>query len=561
MGRTLTGCLRATVLALLHLGAADAAAETRVVQELVAPNPAFPDAVAPGTLTWVCSEDLDRLRAHFAARRAPFDDELVRRRNGRRCHIDYEPSLPGFRADADDLPIEELIVNVDTLNFLAHRAEPFGDTVDIGKAVISQLPRPIRITISAEREIDPKWYDAAARFHFGDAAGQVRWRRDSVPGQTHPWTQDFLKSGRVRGANRVLMTRHLYEGRQQDGAIYAPMLDALESHRFVRSNLSWEGGDLQFVRDPKDPSRLVLAYGDAARGYWGADLDDAEYAYVLKREFGADAVIDLTELVPHVDYFVSFLPGARTALVSQPLTGSREAALAAAQALIGRFDGAAPPTLLELAAALSRPDALTDRRRTVERLLAQARAEAGKGWPQTFDPALGERMARHVAANCPTLPQACFSNLAVVKLLESDPRFLNDWVTAALKGRTEALMDARLLSVVEGQLLERAETQPRVDAKVRELEALGFRVVRVPRLGGDPGLSTPWTGISYVNALLVDRVLFVPEFGLGEFERRVFEELGRALPAGYRVVPVYARHMFLKNGGVHCTVAIVRGAT
>ena len=74
----------------------------------------------------------------------------------------------------------------------------------------------------------------------------------------------------------------------------------------------------------------MLVYRDAARGYGGEHLDDDEYEYVLKREFGADSAIDLSEIVPHVDYFVSFLPAARTALVAQPLIGSREVAHAAA---------------------------------------------------------------------------------------------------------------------------------------------------------------------------------------------------------------------------------------
>ena len=148
-----------------------------------------------------------------------------------------------------------------------------------------------------------------------------------------------------------------------------------------------------------------------------------------------------------------------------------------------------------------------------------------------------------------------------MKLLDEDAAFLKDWVTEALRSRTSALMDPRLLSVIESQLLKRVDTQPRIDEKVRELEAMGFRVIRVPRIGGDSKLAVPWTGISYVNALLVERTLFLPQFGLGEAERRIVERLADALPDGYRIVPVYARHMFLKNGGVHCTVAIVRGTS
>ena len=40
----------------------------------------------------------------------------------------------------------------------------------------------------------------------------------------------------------------------------------------VRSRLSWEGGDLQFTRDPRDPRRLVLFYGSFAKPYWAETL-------------------------------------------------------------------------------------------------------------------------------------------------------------------------------------------------------------------------------------------------------------------------------------------------
>jgi agmatine/peptidylarginine deiminase len=104
----------------------------------------------------------------------------------------------------------------------------------------------------------------------------------------------------------------------------------------------------------------------------------------------------------------------------------------------------------------------------------------------------------------------------------------------------------------------RIETQPNIDAAVATLEDLGFRVIRVPRLGGDRSLAVPWSGISYANAVLIDNQFFVPEFGLGKVEQDFFEHLQSQLPSQYTVVPVYARHMMLFNGGTHCVLAIVR---
>ena len=67
-----------------------------------------------------------------------------------------------------------------------------------------------------------------------------------------------------------------------------------------------------------------------------------------------------------------------------------------------------------------------------------------------------------------------------------------------------------------------------------------------------------WAGVSYVNLLALDRKLFVPAFGLGEFEERVFSGIARGLGGRYRVEPTYARTALLSNGGAHCVVGLVR---
>jgi hypothetical protein len=241
------------------------------------------------------------------------------------------------------------------------------------------------------------------------------------------------------------------------------------------------------------------------------------------------------------------------------MSGNRALAVAAATALEERFQGAPPPTLVELREALAQEDALSSGRRPVEKLLDRAKREAREGWPGIEDRRLQARMERHVAARCPGSPADCFADGAVEGFLESDPELIRDWAAAALSERTDSVMDLRLLSVVESQLTRKPPAnRKRLDAAVGVLEELGFRVIRVPRFGGDRSLRVPWSGISYANSLLVDRTLFVPRFGLGDFETRMFDELDAALPPEYEVVPVYARHMMLYNGGVHCSVAIVR---
>ena len=525
----------------------------------VATKSDFPEAVLPGAISRICAETEGELRMLLAERAAPYDPGLVRSRHGRKCHVDYAPTVPGFRADPDDRPVRELFINVDGAGFLARRADPFGDSLDISKALVAGLPRSVKVTLGTQWKLADRWHEEAVAFHYGDRGDRIDWRRSRVSSLSHPWTQDYLKSGRVGDEPRILVTRRLFEGRGEDGESFRPMLDALQEERFVRSNLSWEGGDLQFVRHPRDPEKLVLFFGDSARAYWGAGLSPEEYAYVLRREFGADISVDLSGLVPHVDYLVAFLPADGIALVAHPISGSRELGEAAAAALEESFEGKPPATLAELRQHLAQPGALSGGRRQVEKLLKRAKEEARQGWPRAEDPRLAGRMRRHIAARCPAWPPDCFTEGTLEAFLQSDLLLLRDWAGASLRARTESVMDRRLLSIVESQLLRKpVATHDRIDHAARALEELGFRVVRVPWLGGDRNLEVPWSGISYTNSLLVDRTLFVPRFGLGEAERRIFEELDEALPPEHEVVPVYARHMLLNNGGVHCSVAIVR---
>ena len=100
----------------------------------------------------------------------------------------------------------------------------------------------------------------------------------------------------------------------------------------------------------------------------------------------------------------------------------------------------------------------------------------------------------------------------------------------------------------------------RTGEKMAALRALGFRVIPVPAFRVDLRRPHDWPGISYVNGLVVDKQLFLPRFGLGEVEDRLFRDLGAQLPAGYEVVPVDAQRVLIRNGGLHCLAGLVRSA-
>lgn len=553
----------------LLAAASGAAASTAVAAEpkavaltfdAIPADRAFPDAAEAGALRWACAANAEVLRLGFVQRGAPFDAALVHERDDRSCHIDYEPSVPGYRADPDDLRVSELFINVDSLALVAQRREVFGDTLDISARIVAELPRDVPIVLSTERSLARHWYGSGAAYRYGDRASTVSWRTTRANTLVNPWTQDFLKSGTTRTRRTILVPRNLYEGRAADGAAFAPLLDSLNGDpRFVRSKLSWEGGDLQFVRHPRHPNQVILFFGQSARAYWGQDLTPEEYAYVLQREFGADLSIEVSGITPHVDFFVSFLPADGIALVSEPVIGNGALALSAVELLLEHFTQDVPRSVQALADELARPEALTDRRRQVRRLLTTVKKEADAGWPGAGVVDLYNRMQTYVHQHCPLDAAACLSDVGVDTMLHRDPDLLRDWLAESRRTRSDELFITRLLDIIESQVEDvDKRVRERMDAKVRELEGLGFTVVRVPRFGSDHNGSARWAGVSYVNSLLVDDHLFVPTFGLGEVEAAMLEAIGASLPERYRVVPTYARHMLLFNGGVHCAVAIVR---
>src|SRR3972149_6427431 len=263
------------------------------------------------------------------------------------------------------------------------------------REVLTWIRRPLDVGILVHRVHDEAAYEKATSRNFGGPPHRITLRDRGVE-RNFWWVQDYIESGSSSRGETILIPRRIFEGAPGNGEVFEPLLARLSRQgRVVRSRLSWEGGDLQFTRDPGDARRLVLFYGSFAKPYWGESLSQGEFEYVLSLEFGADRAVDLGGLAPHVDYFVSFLTGAKTA----------------------------------------------------------------------------------------------------------------------------------------------------------EREEIGFRVIRIPAFRGDLTVERSWPGISYVNGLVVDTQIFVPRFGLGEVEDRLFRDVAAQLPRGYSIVPIYAQPGAIRNGG------------
>jgi hypothetical protein len=519
---------------------------------------AYPDAAAPDALRFACAQKPETLGPFFAARGLRFEPDLVRKyKRFPSCHICYEPTVPGFKVLPEDAPVAGLMADIDPLGFVTNRTEKIGDSLDIVKAVLSSLPRPLDVTLGLSNEYDSKHWPAAQEFHFGDTPHTLQLRGNNVDGM-HPWVQDYLKSGWANGKRRLLVTRHLYEGRNSDADKFGSILDGLERDGARRSKLSWEGGDFQFAADPKDPSRTVLFYGNTAKLYWGAELTDQEYGYVVQTEFGSDGLLDLSTLTPHVDYFVAFLPGARTAIVSQRDRENLPISRAALDLLMKVYAGREPADLRILADQFSGFGRHFEGDPERSRQLIAGLKRTLPTIPQPIDPLVAESIDRVVARFCPKDEMACFTPEGKRTLVREAPEEARLLVNTAVKMADAREMAQKLLALIEMQLPDAPMPDPsKADARVRAIERMGFNVIRVPRFPGGPG-GDHWPGISYVNLLLVDKTLFVPTFGLGKAEDDILAKLAKQLPEGYNLEPVYARHALMYNGGVHCSFGIFR---
>lgn len=521
-------------------------------------NKGFPEAREVGSLRFACASSQNELASYFVGEGLRFSASLVRVNKDSVCHIHYVPTLKGFRAHPDSVPASQLFLDVDHKALLSRRTMEFGDTIDMAKAILAELPHPMEVTLSVPMKGNGSHLERAIQRHFPANAAHV-WLRDR-PAEAHQtWAHDYMKSGSAGGETRVLMPRRSFEGQAGYGQAFRGLLKSFSEKTWVRSKLAWEGGDLIFTHDPRDPSRLLLFFGDAARQYWGATLTGGEYGYVLAVEFGADDALYFGGITPHVDYFVSFLPADNIALVATAYQEDFEVSCNALELLRAAVTAPPPPVLEKLRAVFqSRESAFGENAHLARALIAQARAEAPT-WKIPVSAEVYRRLESYIEANCKGDPAACLTVDRLPGLIEEDPELLSDWVEMATLLRTAGLLPRTLLSIIEGQIPgSPIPGQVRTEERIRELREMGYEVIRVPILGEDTAPDRRWAGISYVNTALIDHTLFVPVFGLGAPEQRILNHLRSKLPARYRVVPVYARYAQLFNGGVHCILAFIR---
>lgn len=517
----------------------------------------FPDATDPGAVRYACAPNPNRLAAYFSGKGLPFDKDLVRKYKSRKnCHIYFEPTVPGFRALTDDRPISGFISGIHPNDFDADR-KPSGDSMSVVQFVLSRIAKPLDVTLSIVNDYGDHGWPAALKRHFPNTPHRIKLIRSTAE-DTHPWGQDFVKAGEVNGELRLLTTRRLYEGRAEDGSKFLPLLDAFDDDHYVRSKLSWEGGDLQFARDPRDPSKTILFYGSTVRDYWGKELRPREFSWVLQVEFGADSSVDLSQVGPHTDYLVAFPPEGGLALVSEPVRDDFLLARSIVAELQRMYGDRAPKELVGLLGILTRLEtgggeqAMSEILRQIE-ILRQTLPTI----PPYVDPKTDAQLVAFMEANCADNIYKCFDRAGRRKLLEFDRDLMRRTVNVKIDQEEEERAHWQLLNLLEAQLpMLGSDIDDLLDRAAQTLKNRGFRVVRIPYLYADRQ-TRGWPGVSYANLLAVEKTLFVPAFGLGKAEDAYFDQMRKKLP-DYEVLAVPARMGIVSNGGIHCVFGIIR---
>ncbi len=337
------------------------------------------------------------------------------------------------------------------------------------------------------------------------------------------------------------------------------MLDAFSDDHFARSKLSWEGGDLQLARDPRDPSKTILFYGSAVREYWGAELRPREFGWVLQVELGADSAIDLSHIGPHTDYLVAFTQDVGLALVAEPVRGDMGLARAVLNELKRIYGRRAAEEIDAALGALTRWELGRNTDSLAELLhRADSLRKTLPLLPLDADPRTVVELDAYLDANCPGAPEKCFDKQGRRKLFESQPDLTRRVLDMKTSQESEDRAPWQMLGLLETQLNQGvgSKVDEQLNRLAQQLKGLGFRVVRIPYLHPDYQ-DPPWPGISYINLLAVEKTLLMPAYGLGKPEEGYFDLIRKRLP-GYEVVPIPARMGLVNNGGVHCVFSIVR---
>ena len=177
-------------------GSEEAATASGVQLLLIEGVREFPEATEVGAVRFACADDAAVLEKFFSERDAVYREDLVRKQPGyRACHIFYEQTIPGFRALPDNRRVTGLVGGLDPAGLVGGRKN-IGDSLDVARAVLNRVSRPLDVTFSITGEFDRSHWPAGLARAFPDSPHKFTLLKSEAK-STHPWGQDFVKSGVV----------------------------------------------------------------------------------------------------------------------------------------------------------------------------------------------------------------------------------------------------------------------------------------------------------------------------------------------------------------------------
>lgn len=534
----------------------------------------YVDTAEDGALKLACFSSESELEKFFLKQEAPFQKRLVRRVSEKFCHIYYEPTLPGFKASSESGKVTGLVFNFQSLPFLIRSDRNHGDAIAIARAVLRKIPRSLDVVISIPKDYTEDLYKQSLEFHFGSTKHNFELQESGLRPNTAEsllaggsWPQDYLKPGHANGERKTLVARKFYENGEG-------VQDSFKDSQFVRSKLSFQGGDLFIVDHPKTGQRILL-HGNAARDLWGKNLSSDEAGYILMREFGADNAIDFSGVTAHLDYLVSFIPQHRIAILSIPQAGNRRVACSALKSLLDYIGHSAhaPIETRRLNEMLCSRGLTLDDTKVKDQLAKQkaeleANNDVWKGEHSERNSAsLKELTERKVAEAANSIlkelspqrlesfTQDLFSKKSLEAMIRSRDKFALEYVdTGLLYNQIHNRLFDSYQAILEGQFEPGEEKNvATVQTYKQRLIEMGYQIVEVPLIS-----QGKWSGLSLTNSLLIDDQLFVPVYGLDVETDHIAALQEKIKHTGIKVVGVPATRSIESNGGVHCQVAIIR---
>lgn len=269
----------------------------------------------PGGAAAASNPDPDTDAAHQARSRAWIAAALARLEAGEdpdalataaaALPVEIRPSIPGFRAAADDggEPLALLRVQPTRGRYWAGRGG--GGSLDLAVSLLESLP-DLAFVLSIGSPFVPDALDRMA-----PARERARGRVTVVdePHVVSQWAQDNGQPGFVAGDDRPWLLAPRYASRGDFGSTFVPgdtwLVEGLPAAGIAvaRSPLLFQGGNLLVAADPRDPARRLLLLGDAEVDR-NVALGLSRDAIIegFRREFGVDRVAVLQPPAFHLDF-------------------------------------------------------------------------------------------------------------------------------------------------------------------------------------------------------------------------------------------------------------------